>query len=130
MAGNGTKGPTGPVESGTGLTHLINAFGWSLAGLRAAFRHESAFRQEVALFALLAPAAFYLGEGRVEVALLLGSLFIVLITELLNSAVEATVDRISDQRHELAGRAKDIGSAAVFLSIALAVATWAILLLP
>ncbi|MEW6501073.1 MAG: diacylglycerol kinase [Thermodesulfobacteriota bacterium] len=110
--------------SGNGLRRLWNAWGWSLKGLRAALRHEAAFRQETMAVALLAPAALWLGRNGTEKALLLGSLILILVAELLNSAVEAVVDRIGPEHHELAGRAKDLGSAAVLLAIANAVLTW------
>src|SRR5687767_7448880 len=101
----------------TGLKRLANALSYSLQGLRGAFAHEDAFRQELLMACLLIPAAFFLGETRIEKALLVASVLLVLIVELVNSALEATVDRISMERHTLAKRAKDIGSAAVFLSL-------------
>lgn len=107
---------------------VLRAAGYSIAGLRAALRKEAAFRQEVILFVMLAPLAFWLGRNGIERALLLGSLLLVLIVELLNSAVEATVDRISRKHHRLSGRAKDMGSAAVYLSILLATLTWLLIL--
>ncbi len=107
---------------------VLRAAGYSIAGLRAALRKEAAFRQEVILFVVLAPLAFWLGRNGIERALLLGSLLLVLIVELLNSAVEATVDRISRKHHRLSGRAKDMGSAAVYLSILLATLTWLLIL--
>lgn len=116
-------------SSGKGLGRLYRAFGWSMAGLKAAFVHEAAFRQELLLCIILAPLAFYFGRTGVEKALLLGSLLLILIVELLNSAVEATVDRIGEDEHELAGRAKDIGSAAVFLSLVNAAVIWLLILL-
>ncbi len=99
-------------------------------GLIAAYKNEAAFRQELWLTILLAPVAIYLGNSGVERALLLGSLFLVLIIELLNSAVEAVVDRIGSEHHELSGRAKDIGSAAVLLSLINLVLIWAFILWP
>jgi diacylglycerol kinase (ATP) len=113
-----------------GLTRIYRAFGYSLQGLGAAFRHEAAFRQELALAVLLLPLGLWLGQGGVERALLAGSWVLVLIVELLNSAIEATVDRFGPEHHELSGRAKDIGSAAVMLSIGLAILIWALILLP
>ncbi|MHB8256564.1 MAG: diacylglycerol kinase [Acidiferrobacterales bacterium] len=107
---------------------VMRAAGYSLSGLRAAFRTEAAFRQEVIVFALLAPLGLWLGRDGVERALLLGSLFQVLIVELLNSAVEAAVDRVGRKWHELAGRAKDMGSAAVALAVLLAALTWVLVL--
>jgi diacylglycerol kinase (ATP) len=116
-------------RSGKGVGRLYRAFYWSMSGLKATFVHEAAFRQELLLCIVLAPLAFYFGRTGVEKALLLGSLFLILIVELLNSAVEATVDRISEDEHELAGRAKDIGSAAVFLSLVNAGAIWLLVIL-
>lgn len=108
-----------------GLRRLLYATGYSAAGLAAAWRSEAAFREEVVAAAVLAPVALWLGRGPLEWLLLLGSLLGVLIVELLNTAVEATVDRIGDDHHALSGRAKDLGSAAVLLSLVLAGATWA-----
>jgi len=109
---------------------LRNAFGYSMQGLRACYRHEEAFRQEVLLLVPLLPLGLWLGESPVERALLIGSLLIVPIVELLNSAIEANVDRIGTERHELSGRAKDIASAAVFASIVLACVVWGLVLVP
>jgi len=113
-----------------GISRILRAFGYSFQGLRATFRHEAAFRQELMLAAPLLPLGLWLGEGGVERALLVGSWILVLIVELLNSAMEATVDRFGPEHHELSGRAKDIGSAAVMLSIGLAMLVWALILLP
>ena len=113
-----------------GLRRILNAFGFSMAGFRDCFRHEEAFRQEVFVLLLLVPAGLWLGNGPVERALLVGSLFVVPIVELLNSAVEANVDRVGLERHELSRRAKDIASAAVFLSIVLAALVWVLVLAP
>ena len=110
------------------LRRVVRAGGYSLNGLRAALRHEAAFRQEAALFVILAPLGIWLGRSGIERALLLGSLVLVLIVELLNSALEAAVDRFGPKRHALSGRAKDLGSAAVFLAILLALAVWALVL--
>ena len=110
-----------------GIGRLWRATLYSLAGIRAAWTHEAAFRQEVLLTMILAPAAFWLGGSTVERLLLLGSCLIVLITELLNSAVEAAIDRISDDQHRLSARAKDLGSAAVFISLWLAGITWGLI---
>jgi len=101
----------------TGLTRIINAFGYSMQGFIAAFKHESAFRQEVSLLLVMLPAAIWLGNTPTEYALLIGSLLLVVIVELLNSAVEAVVDRVGNEHNELAGRAKDMGSAAVLVSL-------------
>ena len=113
----------------TGLTRILKATGFSWLGLKAAWRHESAFRQEVVLFVFLFPLALYLGSNGIERAVLAGSLFLVLIVELLNSGLEAIVDRVGSEHHELAGRAKDMGSAAVFISLAAMLTTWALVLL-
>ena len=108
----------------TGLKRIINAFGYSMKGLRTAFKHESAFRQELALLVILLPLAILLGQNIVDYSILIGSLLLVLIVELLNSAVETVVDRIGDEHHELAGRAKDMGSAAVFISLLNVAVIW------
>jgi diacylglycerol kinase (ATP) len=108
---------------------VLNATHYSLAGLAAAARHEDAFRQELILVVLLAPLALWLGDTGAERALMVGSLLLVLIVELLNSAIEATVDRISFENHRLAKRAKDIGSAAVMLSLVNAGALWLLIIL-
>jgi diacylglycerol kinase (ATP) len=113
-----------------GLRRILNAFGFSMAGFRACFRHEEAFRQEVYVLLVLVPLGLWLGNGPLERALLVSSLLIVPIVELLNSAVEANVDRVGLERHELSRRAKDIASAAVFLSIVLAAVVWGLVLLP
>ena len=118
-----------PYKGKTGLRRLINACGYSINGLRAAYRLEDAFRQEIGLAALLLPAALLLHVNASERALLLGSVFLVLIVELLNSAIEAAVDRISLDDHELAKVAKDIGSAAVMLSLACLATIWVVVLL-
>jgi diacylglycerol kinase (ATP) len=111
-------------QQNVGIKRLVNALGWSMKGLRATFKHEEAFRQEVYLLIVLAPLGFWLGNDGVERALLVGPLLIVLIVELLNSAVESVVDRISDEQHKLSGRAKDQGSAAVLISLVLVVLCW------
>lgn len=118
-----------PFKGKTGLKRLINAFGYSLDGFRAAFKHEDAFRQEVLLACVMIPLAFYLTPVATDRALMIGSVLLVLIVELLNSAVEAVVDRVSIERHELAKRAKDIGSAAVFIALGNVVVVWGLLLL-
>ncbi len=114
----------------TGIIRIIRAFGYSMRGLVATLRHESAFRQEMVLFLLMAPLAVWLGHDGIERAVLIGSLFVVLITELLNSAVESVVDRVGSERHELSGRAKDMGSAAVLLSLLNVIVIWALVLVP
>lgn len=108
-----------------GLRRLVAAIGYSLAGLAAAWRSEEAFRQEVLMLVPLVPAALWLGRGPLEWLALIGVWILVMIVELLNTAVEFTVDRIGSERHELSGHAKDIGSAAVMLSLLLALMTWA-----
>ncbi len=109
---------------------MFRAAVWSLQGLRAAWLHESSFRLEVYLLALLAPLALWLGDSGIERALLLGSCLLVLALELLNSAIEAVIGRYGDERHELAGRAKDMGSAAVFVAMLNVVTVWALVLGP
>jgi diacylglycerol kinase (ATP) len=118
-----------PFKGKTGLQRVWNALHYSLAGLRAAFACEDAFRQEVLLAALLIPLALWLPVGKLGLALMISSVLLVLIVELLNSAVEATVDRISLENHRLAKRAKDIGSAAVLLSLINVAVVWACVLL-
>lgn len=113
-----------------GLQRLINACGYSRDGIASAWRHEAAFREEVLLAAITIPLGLWLGQTGLERALLVGTILLVLIVELLNSAVEAVVDRVSDERHELSKRAKDIGSAAVLLTLALAAAVWGLILVP
>ncbi|MBW2466986.1 MAG: diacylglycerol kinase [Deltaproteobacteria bacterium] len=116
-------------ESGTGIGRLVRALGWSMSGLRTTFRKEEAFRQELLSCIILVPLAFYLGETGMEKAILLGSLMLVLIVELLNSAVEAVVDRVGTEEHELAAHAKDMGSAAVFLSLLNVPIVWLLVIL-
>jgi diacylglycerol kinase (ATP) len=111
-----------------GILRVMRALGASANGLVGAFREEAAFRQELALAALVIPLALRLGHSGVERALLIAPMLLVLIVELLNSAIEATVDRIGFERHQLAGLAKDIGSAAVFVSFVLLVAVWLLVL--
>jgi len=107
-----------------GLRRVWDAAGYSAAGLSAAWRGEEAFRQEVLLGIVLAPLALWLGQSSMERLLLICSWLVVMIVEILNTAVEATVDRISDEHHRLSGQAKDLGSAAVFLSLLLAALVW------
>lgn len=113
-----------PKSDAHGLQRLLRATAFSSADLRAAWRGESAFRQEVVLAVALAPAAVWLGRTGLQRALLLGVLLLVLVVELLNSAIEAVVDRIGHEQHELSGQAKDMGSAAVLLSLVLALTVW------
>ena len=117
-----------PYKGKTGLRRLVNAFGYSINGLRAAYRLEDAFRQEVLLALVMIPAALLLPVAATGRALLLASVILVLIVELLNSAIEAAVDRISLDNHELAKLAKDIGSAAVMLSLACMATVWTVVL--
>jgi len=118
-----------PHKGRTGLKRIWNAFFYSIDGLAAAFRHEAAFRQEVVLAVILIPSALLLPASGVGRALMIASVLLVLIVELLNSAVEAAVDRISLENHLLAKRAKDIGSAAVMLSLINVPAVWLLVLL-
>jgi len=118
-----------PYKGKTGLTRLINAFSYSCAGLRTAYKNEDAFRQEVLLAIVLIPLAFYLQHGAVERVLMVGSVLLLIIVELLNSAIEATVDRISLDHHRLAKRAKDIGSAAVLIGLVNMAMVWSLILL-
>lgn len=118
-----------PFKGKTGLSRIWNAFHYSLDGLRAAYRHEDAFRQEVLLTLVALPLALWLGDSALERALMIGSVLLVLIVELLNSAIEATVDRVSLERHQLAKRAKDIGSAAVLIALINAAVVWGLVLL-
>ncbi|HVY05850.1 MAG TPA: diacylglycerol kinase [Burkholderiales bacterium] len=117
-----------PHKGKTGLRRLWNAMFYSIDGFKAAYRHEDAFRQEVLLAVLLIPTAFFLPASGVGKALMIGSILLVLVVELLNSAVEATVDRVSLEHHRLAKRAKDIGSAAVMTSLANVVIVWLLVL--
>ena len=110
------------------LRRVWRAAGYSAAGLKAALKFEPAFRQEVALFVVLAPLGFWLGRDGVERALLIASLLLVLVVELLNSAIEAAVNRMGEQPHALSGRAKDLASAAVFVSMLLVVLVWTLVL--
>jgi diacylglycerol kinase (ATP) len=113
-----------PHKGRTGIDRLIRACGYSFSGLAAAYRGESAFRQEFWLAVVLLPLAFWLGRGWLEVTLLAGSVMLVLIVELLNSAIEAAIDRVSYEIHDLSKRAKDFASAAVMLSLLLCAGAW------
>lgn len=117
-------------QNAKGWRRLVNAWRFSQQGFKAAYRHEEAFRQEVWSLLALLPLGLWLGETPVERALLIGSLLLVPIVELLNSAIETNVDRVGLERHELSGRAKDIASAAVFLVIVFASCVWALVLVP
>ena len=112
----------------TGIARIISALGYSWKGLKACWHSEAAFRQEVALAVVLIPLGLYLGKGGVEKILLVGVCLLVMIVEVLNTAVEAVVDRIGHEHHELSGLAKDLGSAAVFLSLMLLGLTWLLVL--
>ncbi|MFA6178848.1 MAG: diacylglycerol kinase [Methylophilaceae bacterium] len=118
-----------PYKGKTGLRRLLNAFGYSMAGLKAAYKNEDAFRQEVLMAIVLIPLGIYLGETGVARAMMVASVILVVIVELLNSSIEATVDRISLENHALAERAKDIGSAAVLISLVNMAVVWALVLL-
>ncbi len=108
----------------TGIRRIIRATRFSAQGFAHAWRHEAAFRQELALAIVLTPAAFWLGQNVLERAMLIGVLLLVLIVELLNSAIEAAIDRHGNEQHELSGRAKDLGSAAVFVVLVLVGVVW------
>jgi diacylglycerol kinase (ATP) len=111
----------------TGLRRIVNATFFSFAGLRAAWRDEAAFRQELILCVVLVPAGLWLGRTPVERALLIGSCLLVLIVELLNTSIENVVDRVGQEPHRLSGQAKDLGSAAVFVSLLLTLVVWSLI---
>ncbi len=119
-----------PQKSHGGPARLLGALRYSASGLRAAFRHEAAFRQELALGLPMVALALWLHPGRVQTLLLVGSVVLVWVVELLNSAIEALADALSTEHHPLLGRAKDLGSAAVMLCLLFAAFTWAVLLWP
>ncbi len=110
--------------NGAGLSRIIKATHCSMLGLKAAYKHESAFRQELLLCAFLLPLALFIAKSGMQLGLLLGSLIVLLLVEIINSAVEAVVDRIGSEHHELSGRAKDLGSAAVMLALLLVFVIW------
>lgn len=112
----------------TGLIRVIKATGYSIKGLKSAFKSEAAIRQELALCAIFIPTALYLDVSKLETLALIGSLVFIFILELINSAIEAVVDRIGPEHHELSGKAKDIGSAAVMVAILFAIFTWLLIL--
>jgi len=116
-------------QNAKGLKRILNACVFSYYGFKATWHHEEAFRQEVQIFLVTTPIALWLGETTIEKLLLIGSMILVLLVELLNSAVEAVVDRVGFEHHELSGRAKDIGSAAVMLSLLWAGITWTSILI-
>jgi diacylglycerol kinase (ATP) len=118
-----------PTHTHLGLLHFIDGFRHSFRGLRAAWTHAEAFRQELVVFIAAVIAAAFLGDGAVERALLIGILFPVLAAELVNTAIETVVDRVGTEHHELSGRAKDLASAVVFVTIIAAVTVWAIVLI-
>jgi diacylglycerol kinase (ATP) len=113
-----------------GVARIYAAFLNSIKGFKATWLHEEAFRQEVWLCLVAVPLGLWLGQNGIEKALLVGSMLLVLIVELLNTGIEIVVDRISFERHELSGRAKDVGSAAVLMSLLLAGVVWTLVLLP
>lgn len=117
------------AHNAVGLKRLVMAMQWSCQGLRHAARNETAFRQELLLTCLLGPVGFWLGDGTVEKILLVGSLFLILIVELLNSGLEAVVDRIGEEHHLLSGQAKDMGSAAVLIALVNAAVVWGCVML-
>jgi diacylglycerol kinase (ATP) len=117
-----------PYKGKTGLRRLINALKYSLAGLKAAYKNEDAFRQETIMAAILIPLALYLGSSAMMRAMMIASVLLVMVVELINSSIEATVDRISLENHQLAERAKDIGSAAVLVSLFNLAVVWGVLL--
>jgi diacylglycerol kinase (ATP) len=120
--------PESPFKGKTGLRRLWNALFYTMDGLRAAYRHEDAFRQEVWLACLLIPLVFFLPATSIGRAIMVGSVLLVLIVELINSAIEAAIDRISLEHHDLSKRAKDIGSAAVMIALINVIATWTLVL--
>jgi len=124
-----TNAAESPYKGETGLRRMLSATRNSVAGITEAVRHEDAFRQELILAAVFVPLAFWVGNTGVERALLVGSILLILVVELLNSAVEATVDRISFENHRLAKRAKDLGSAAVLLALATAATVWLLIVI-
>lgn len=117
-----------PHKGKTGLRRIWNAFGYSMDGLQSAYKYEAAIRQEALLAAMLIPLALWLPVSNIGKALMIGSVLLVIIVELLNSAIEAIVDRVSLDRHELAKRAKDIASAAVLVSLVNVLVVWALVL--
>ena len=113
----------------TGITRWKKAFEFTCLGLKATYKHEEAFRQEVFVLAIAIPLAFWLGDTNIEIVLMIGSVLLLLIVELLNSAIEAAIDRFGGEIHELSGRAKDMGSAAVFVTMLNAIMVWILLLI-
>ena len=117
-----------PFKSKSGLERIAKAAGYSMAGLKAAYQNEAAIRQELLLCIFLVPLAFYFGHTGIARALLLGSVLLVLVVELLNSAIESVVDLVTLEKHPLAGRAKDIGSAAVFVALMNVLVVWTLVI--
>lgn len=113
----------------TGITRWKKAFEFTCLGLKATYKHEEAFRQEVFVLAIAIPLAFWLGDTNIEIVLMIGSILLLLIVELLNSAIEAAIDRFGGEIHELSGRAKDMGSAAVFVTMLNAIMVWILLII-
>ncbi len=111
-----------------GITRLIKAGIFSWQGFKAAYKHEEAFRQEFWLAIVLIPVAFFIGQNGIEMALLIGSVLLLMLVEILNSAIEAVVDRFGGEQHELSGRAKDMGSSAVFLAVVILILTWVLVI--
>ncbi|WP_089603626.1 diacylglycerol kinase [Acinetobacter piscicola] len=118
-----------PFKGSTGLKRIVNATGYSLAGFKAAFQNEAAFRQVILLNVILIPITFFLDLSAVEQALMIGVCLLAIIVELFNSAIEAVVDRISLERHPLSKNAKDMGSAAQFVTLTIITVTWALILI-
>ena len=116
-------------SSNSGITRWKKAFEFTCLGLKATYKHEEAFRQEVFVLAIAIPLALWLGETNVEIVLMIGSILLLLVVELLNSAIEAAIDRFGGERHELSGRAKDMGSAAVFVTLLNAIMVWLLLII-
>jgi len=112
----------------TGFTRIFNAFGYSMQGIRAALKHEAAFRQEMVLAIILIPLAFFITQDVIKLVLLISAPLLVLVVEILNSAIEAVVDRFGEEYHELSGRAKDMASAAVFFSLLIVAVVWGLIL--
>jgi len=112
----------------SGLKRIINAFGYSMQGLSQCFKYEAAFRQELALALVIIPLGLWLGDSGIAKAMLAGCWLLVILVEVINSAIEAAIDRFGEEQHELSGRAKDAGSAAVLIAISLAIMTWILVL--
>ncbi len=118
------------MNKNTGITRIIKAFGYSMAGFKAAWINEAAFRQELYLAIILLPLALILGANAIEQVLLISGIFLVLIAELINSGIEALADCITEEQHPLIKRAKDVGSAAVFIALSYTVLVWGLILWP